>query len=249
MAEDETTAIYALIEKFTRETCATHLLNTNPEGDHDFSLPLDDFLRTVEKFSPKRPFFLERGPHYYVRIYYNAYMLEKREDAMRLASISSAMESKTRRMMGSLEGFLQFAKTDEVARTVASRLPISRFYESDLERTSRWKAYWKNIDVIEKAFWSMIAIHEIAREKVKVSRVHTGPGTEKAYWKHDLVYWTAHLWSNLFGALPSSAPDSRFAEFLESVWASIDQENEHPQNWERTIRHVVSGMKASKSKT
>jgi hypothetical protein len=95
----------------------------------------------------------------------------------------------------------------------------------------------------------MIAIHEIAREKVKISRVHTGPGTEKAYWKHDLVYWTAHLWSNLFGAFPSSAPDSRFAEFLESVWASIDQENEHPQNWERTIRHVVSGMKASKSKT
>ncbi len=128
MAEDETTAIYALIEKFTRETCATHLLNTNPEGDHDFSLPLDDFLRTVEKFSPKRPFFLERGPHYYVRVYYNAYILEKREDAMRLASISSAMESKTRRMMGSLEWFLKIEKTYEVATTLASRLPISGFY-------------------------------------------------------------------------------------------------------------------------
>ena len=138
MAEDETTAIYALIENFTRETCETHLLNTNPEGDHDFSLPLDDFLRTVEKISPKRPFFLERGPHYYVRVYYNAYILEKREDAIRLASISSAMESKTRRMMGSLEGFIQFAKADQVAQTLASRLPISRFHESELERTSRW---------------------------------------------------------------------------------------------------------------
>jgi hypothetical protein len=214
-----------------------------------FTEPFDTFLRSITAFRPARQHFLANGPHAYVRGYMEGFIFERHIDAISGAYIADEMLSKTYAMMASIEHFIAFAKSDTVSQSIASRLPVSRFWETDLERGARWKSYWKNLEIIEASFWSVIAIHEIAKEKREVSRVRIGPGPEKTYWKHDFVNWIAHLLFNLFSTIPSSSPDSQFAEFLESVWASIDPENLHPQNWDRTIRDVVRELKVSKSKT
>lgn len=254
-SEQTPPSIEVLIYRFTRGTCHSLNYSSLEDGSRNriintsiFTEPFDDFLRSINTFKPLRKHFLCDGPHAYVRAYMNGFIFEQHDDAVRLANIADEMLSNTYEMMSSIESFLAFAKSDTVSQSLARRLPVSRFWESELEREGRWKAYWKNIEIIEASFWSVIAIHEIAKEKRGVSRVRTGPGPEKTYWKHDFVSWIAHLWFNLFSTVPSSSPDSQFAEFLESIWASIDPENFHPQNWDRTIRDVVRGLRALKSK-
>lgn len=165
------------------------------------------------------------------------------EYANRLAIIAEEMLSKTSNAMGILADFIEFAYINVVYQAIAESLPKSRVWESHFQGTARWKGYWKNIRDIEIAFKAIVAIHEIAREKLEVSRVSTRPGPKQTLWKYDFAFWLGRIWFALFSNPPSPSPDGRFAEFIESMWASVDPENLHPQNWDRTIRHVASDLK------
>jgi len=99
-------------------------------------------------------------------------------------------------------------------------------------------------DEIERSFKAIVAIHNMAREKREISRIVVRPGPKQVLWKYDFAYWIGRLWFNLFSVVPSSSPDGRFAEFIESMWASVDPNDSHPQNWDRTIRDVVGDLKS-----
>jgi len=154
------------------------------------------------------------------------------------------MLSKTTNAMGVIANFLEFASREAVSQAIAERLPPSRKRETPEEGHARWKGYWKSVREIEESFKAIVAIHNVAREKREISRIFVRPGPKQVLWKYDFAYWIGRLWFNLFGVVPPSSPDSRFAEFLESIWASVDPDDLHPQNWDRTIRDVVGDIRS-----
>jgi hypothetical protein len=212
---------------------------------HDsFTLPFDTFLRSVSGFKPIRDHFLNDGPHVYVRQFLDAFLPDDREKAKLRSFIADAMLSETTNAMGVIASFLKFASGEAVSRAIAERLPSSRGLESPHESEARRKGYWKSVQEIERSFKAIVAIHNIAREKREISRIVVRPGPKQVLWKYDFAYWIGHLWFNLFSVVPSSSPDGRFAEFLESMWASVDPNDSCPQNWDRTIRDVVGDLKS-----
>ena len=226
---------------YLSDTQGSNVQNIRPES---FTLPFDTFLRSVRDFKPLRAHFLSDGPHVYIRQFLDAYCPDDREKAKRLSFIADAMLSKTTNAMGVIANFLEFASREAVSQAIAERLPSSRRFESLNEGQARWKGYWKNVQDIERSFKAIVAIHNMAREKREISRIFVRPGPKPVLWKYDFAYWIGRLWFNLFSTVPSSSPDSRFAEFLESIWASVDPDDLHPQNWDRTIRDVVGDIKS-----
>jgi hypothetical protein len=216
--------------------------NIRPDS---FNLQFDKFLRSVRDFNPLRAHFLSDGPHVYIRQFLDAYMPDDREKAELRSFIANAMLSKTMNAMGIIADFIEFSSKEAISRAIAEGLPRSRQVESHEERQARWKGYWKCLQDIEKSFKAIVAIHEMALEKRDVSRIFVRRGPKPVLWKYDFAYWIGRLWFNLFSTIPSSSPDSRFAEFLESIWASIDPDDLHPQNWDRTIRDVVDAIKSA----
>lgn len=212
-------------------------------NDSSFTLPIDDYLRSVSEYKPINRYVLSDGPHVYIRDFIDAQLPDDRELAKRRAVIAQAMLSETSNAMGVLANFIEFARSEVIYQAIAERRPVSRVWETSYQGAARWKGYWKNIRDIEVAFKAVVAIHEIAREKLDVSRVSARPGPKQRLWKYDLAFWLGHLWFALFSNPPSPSPDGRFAEFVESLWASVDPENLHPQNWDRTIRQVANDLK------
>jgi hypothetical protein len=209
-----------------------------------FTLPFDTFLDSVRDFKPIRAHFLSDGPHVYVRQFLDAFWPDDREKAKLRSFIANAMLSETTNAMGVIANFLKFASGEAVSRAIAERLPSSRGLESPNESEARWKGYWKSVQEIESSFKAIVAIHNMAREKREISRIFVRPGPKQVLWKYDFAYWIGRLWFNLFSVIPPSSPDSRFAEFLEAIWASVDPVDLHPQNWDRTIRDVVGDLKS-----
>jgi hypothetical protein len=192
-----------------------------------FTLPFDTFLRSVSKFNPVRDWYLDDGPHVYTRQFMEAYFPDDRKKALALDIIAETMLSYTSDAMGAIANFLEYACKDFVSHNIAGGLPRSRKWEMPEEREARWKGYWKSVHEIERSFKAIVAIHNIAREKREISRIVVRPGRKQVLWKYDFAYWIGHLWFNLFNAVPSSSPDGRFAEFLESMWASVDPNDSH----------------------
>lgn len=212
---------------------------------HDsFTLPFDTFLRSVSEFNPVRDHFLDDGAHVYARQFMEAYFPDDRRKAELLGFIAESMLSNSSNAMGVIANFIEFASREAVSQAIAGGLPRSRMWEMPEEFQARWKGYWKSVHEIESSFKAIIAIHKMAREKREISRVSVRQGPKPVLWKHDFAYWIGHLWFNLFSVVPSSSPDGRFAEFLESMWARVDPNDSHPQNWDRTIRDVVGDLKS-----
>jgi hypothetical protein len=233
-----------------KHCCSTSYQSDTPGSNVDmikresFTLPFDTFLRSVSKFNPVRDLFLDEGPHVYARQFMDAYLPDDRRKAELLGFIAEATLSNTTNAMGVIASFIEFASREAVSQAIAGGLPLSRKVEMPEERQARWKGYWKSVHEIESSFKAIVAIHNMAREKREISRVSVRQGPKPVLWKHDFAYWIGHLWFNLFSVVPSSSPDGRFAEFLESMWASVDPNDSNPQNWDRTIRDVVGDLKS-----
>lgn len=211
--------------------------------------PFDDFFSANENFRPRSKHYLEDGVAQYLRTYLSYWFDEDRARVRQTAQTAETVIDRIDVALGAIEKVLNTCTTEDVTQALATQIRTRFILETEMERSARWKGYWKNLKSLESAFGTLVALRNIAREKVEVCRTDPRRHNEKQFWKHDFVAFVAQLWRNLFSEYPSVAPDSRFADFLACIWSAIDPGDEFPQSWDRTIREVVGELKQGRSRT
>jgi len=107
------------------------------------------------------------------------------------------------------------------------------------------RTFEKHIENLERALQSARHLRGMAEQRKK--EVGASEAAKPNFAKRRFVTMLAMIWEDLTDSIASSAPDSKFAEFVSASWDSLFLDAPE-QSFDRSIRDAISELKQTKQR-